>query len=429
MRFIRVRRRSKCGCRMRPRSGESSGKAGSAACSTERWKVATSTYKPGEVCFTPWRSGGGFPMRIRRRTVRIRAARRRRPSMRRGSRAWCTYWTPLAGLAGGGKRAKTELPVRPVKDYGRGRWRPPPPPPAPPKTDESRGRRVRTVRRWADSRARSGRLGRGAASSSAAHGGAAGPLKLDRVSFQRSGVDNASGAEGDVGAIQLAIFDRDGRVATTAAAATAALNGSAEGISILPETEDLVSSAAESAAAAASGSSHRRGSPEARDARSRRDLALPNRHLRPKLDSFRGDGDASGRQSRRTGFHGEIPRYLGGLHQGHAKAGKSLTRTALIGFVVGRVAVPNADHFALAGNPEVHLVAGYRHAAALRVLHLDREHRHVLAIGQNFFSVCCEHEFRRRSGGLAPGRHHLLAVFVSPRLDRAGSVLDVPRQV
>src|ERR1035437_10687169 len=306
-------------------------------------------------------------MRIRRRTVRIRAGRRRRPSMRRGSRAWCTYRTPLARLAGGGNRAKTELPVRPVKDYGRGRWRPPSSRPASPKTDESRGRRVRTVRRWADSRARSGKLGRGAASSSAAHGGAAGPLKLDDVSFQRSGVDNASGAEGHVGAIQLAIFDRDGRVAT--AAATAALNGSAEGISILPETEDLVSSAAESAAAAASGSSHRRGSPEARDARSRRDLALPNRHLRPKLDSFRGDGDASGRQSRRTGFHGEIPRCLEGLHQGHAKAGKSFTRTALIGFVVGRVAVPNADHFALAGNPEVHLVAGYRHVAALRVLH------------------------------------------------------------
>src|ERR1035438_2462063 len=65
---------------------------------------------------------------------------------------------------------------------------------------------------------------------------------------------------------------------------------------------------------------------------------------------------------------------LRGLHQGHAEAGKGLARSALIGFVVGWVAVAGADHFTLAGDPETHLVIGDRHVAALRVLHFDREH-------------------------------------------------------
>src|ERR1017187_1528581 len=194
-----------------------------------------------------------------------------------------------------------DLPGCPVKHHGRGSERPasrgsP--------GDEESVRGVRPVRRWADSRTRSGRFGRCAAASPAAHR-AARPLQLDRVSFQRSYVGNPGGAEGDIGAIHFAVFDGDGRVAATAAAAesAAAFHGAGDGVSILPEGEDLGGSAAETATASARYGSYRYGSPQARDPRPRWDLALPDRHLRPKLHSFRGDRYAGGRQPRRTCLH------------------------------------------------------------------------------------------------------------------------------
>ena len=50
---------------------------------------------------------------------------------------------------------------------------------------------------------------------------------------------------------------------------------------------------------------------------------------------------------------------------------------------------------------ERHFVVGDGHDAALRILHLDREHGHVLAIGGDFLAVRRHHQFCRGAGGLA----------------------------
>ena len=81
-------------------------------------------------------------------------------------------------------------------------------------------------------------------------------------------------------------------------------------------------------------------------------------YLRTKRHSFRIDRNGGWRKSGGSCFDGDFARALRRLNNCHAETGEGLSRGAFVGFVIGGVAVSDADQFPFAGDPEGHFVIG-----------------------------------------------------------------------